>query len=200
MANIIFRSSSTASIPESTSVKNAPLTNLEIDGNFRSINNDIALRAPINNPVFTGTPSAPTATSGTNTTQLATTAFVASAVTPLAPIDNPTFTGTVSAATITASGTVTALDFNSTSDETLKSNIVKLHHSLINNINPVQFNWKDTGKTSYGVIAQELETIFPELVNINDDGIKSVSYIPMIAMLIAKVQYLENRIEELINK
>ena len=36
--------------------------------------------APIASPTFTGTPAAPTATAGTNTTQLATTAFVTSAV------------------------------------------------------------------------------------------------------------------------
>ena len=39
------------------------------------------LFAPLASPTFTGTPSAPTATSGTNTTQIATTAFVQSAVT-----------------------------------------------------------------------------------------------------------------------
>lgn len=32
--------------------------------------------APLGSPTFTGTPAAPTATTGTNTTQLATTAFV----------------------------------------------------------------------------------------------------------------------------
>ena len=37
-------------------------------------------KAPINNPTFTGIPSAPTATSGTNTTQIATTQFVSTAV------------------------------------------------------------------------------------------------------------------------
>lgn len=36
--------------------------------------------APLQNPTFTGTPKAPTATKGTSTTQLATTAFVATAV------------------------------------------------------------------------------------------------------------------------
>jgi len=36
--------------------------------------------APINSPTFTGVPAAPTATAGTNTTQLATTAFVQSAI------------------------------------------------------------------------------------------------------------------------
>lgn len=37
-------------------------------------------RAPLASPEFTGTPAAPTATAGTNTTQLATTAFVQSAL------------------------------------------------------------------------------------------------------------------------
>ena len=40
----------------------------------------LALKAPIASPTFTGVPAAPTASSGTNTTQVATTAFVTSAV------------------------------------------------------------------------------------------------------------------------
>ncbi len=39
--------------------------------------------APLNSPTFTGTPKAPTAASGTNTTQIATTAFVAQAIAAL---------------------------------------------------------------------------------------------------------------------
>jgi hypothetical protein len=89
-------------------------------------------RAPINSPTFTGVPAAPTATAGTNTTQLATTQFVTAAVaggtagvasfntrtgtvTLLladvtgaggAPIASPTFTGTPAAPT-PANGTNT---------------------------------------------------------------------------------------------
>ena len=37
---------------------------------------DIATKAPLASPTFTGTPAAPTASQGTNTTQLATTAYV----------------------------------------------------------------------------------------------------------------------------
>ena len=40
--------------------------------------------APINNPTLTGTPASPTANAGTNTTQIATTAFVSAAVAALA--------------------------------------------------------------------------------------------------------------------
>ncbi len=41
------------------------------------------LKAALASPTFTGTPAAPTATAGTNTTQIATTAFVAAAIAAL---------------------------------------------------------------------------------------------------------------------
>ena len=41
---------------------------------------DLALKAPIADPTFTGTPAAPTAAAGTDTTQVATTAFVKAAI------------------------------------------------------------------------------------------------------------------------
>jgi len=45
-----------------------------------TINADLSTYAPLASPAFTGTPTAPTATAGTNTTQIATTAFVKTAV------------------------------------------------------------------------------------------------------------------------
>lgn len=50
-------------------------------GTVLTAHQDISGKAPINSPTFTGTPAAPTATAGTNTTQIATTAFVAAAIT-----------------------------------------------------------------------------------------------------------------------
>lgn len=41
-----------------------------------NLTNDLAAKAPLASPTFTGTPTAPTAAVGTNTTQIATTAFV----------------------------------------------------------------------------------------------------------------------------
>lgn len=46
----------------------------------KAISTLLALKAPLASPALTGTPTAPTATSGTNTTQIATTAFVKDAV------------------------------------------------------------------------------------------------------------------------
>lgn len=51
----------------------------EIDTEFTAISNAIASKADSNSPTFTGTPAAPTAVAGTNTTQLATTAFATAA-------------------------------------------------------------------------------------------------------------------------
>lgn len=53
----------------------------EIDTEFNNIATAIATKADIASPTFTGTPAAPTASAGTSTTQLATTAFVSAATT-----------------------------------------------------------------------------------------------------------------------
>ena len=66
------------------------------DSNYATtITTALGLKSPIASPTFTGTPAAPTASAGTSTTQLATTAFVATSFSPLA---SPTFTGTVTVA------------------------------------------------------------------------------------------------------
>lgn len=59
----------------------------------------LALKAALASPTFTGAPAAPTAAAGTNTTQLATTAFVSTAVSPKAPTASPAFTGNPTAPT-----------------------------------------------------------------------------------------------------
>lgn len=58
----------------------------EIDTELSAISNAIASKADINSPSFTGTPVGPTASAGTNTTQLATTAFVTAALSAAYPV------------------------------------------------------------------------------------------------------------------
>jgi hypothetical protein len=58
----------------------------EIDNEFNSISGAISSKADIASPTFTGTPAAPTAASGTNTTQLATTEFVTVALAAVYPV------------------------------------------------------------------------------------------------------------------
>ncbi len=52
-------------------------------GEVTGLTSDLALKAPLASPALTGTPTAPTAAAGTNTTQIATTAFVTGAVADL---------------------------------------------------------------------------------------------------------------------
>lgn len=53
----------------------------EMDNEFNAIAGAISSKADIASPSFTGTPAAPTATAGSNTTQIATTAYVRGEVT-----------------------------------------------------------------------------------------------------------------------
>jgi hypothetical protein len=69
------------SAPESLNTLNELSAALNDDANFATtITSSIAAKASLASPTFTGTPTAPTAVSGTNTTQIATTEFVQFAV------------------------------------------------------------------------------------------------------------------------
>ena len=58
----------------------------EIDAEFNNIAIAMATKADLISPIFVGTPTAPTAAYGTNTTQLATTAFVTAALQLIYPV------------------------------------------------------------------------------------------------------------------
>lgn len=97
-----------------------------------------------------------------------------------------------------ANGVITAIDFNATSDINLKENIEPISGSLnvLSQMNPVSFNWKETGDKSYGFIAQEIEEILPDIVD-EHNGIKSISYIQIISFLVDAVKNQEERIKKL---
>ena len=82
----------------------------EIDTEFTAISSAVASKADINSPSFTGTPTATTASTGTNTTQLATTAFVTAALSAIYPVGSVYINAAVSTnpATLLGFGTWTA--------------------------------------------------------------------------------------------
>ena len=86
MANYVKATNFTAkdSLPSGNSGK--IIKGAEIDTEYTAIASAIASKADINSPAFTGTPTAPTASAGTSTTQLATTAFVAAALQAAYPV------------------------------------------------------------------------------------------------------------------
>ena len=77
----------------------------EINDEFDAIQTAVNSKANLQSPTFTGTPAAPTAAAGTQTTQIATTAFVNTAVANV---------GTLSAFSLVESGTDLLIKYNGT--------------------------------------------------------------------------------------
>jgi hypothetical protein len=100
---------------------------------------------------------------------------------------------------------VTGSIFN-TSDRRLKNNIETINESITEDlftINPIIFSYKNdiTNKPHYGVLAQDVEKVFPELVENNYiSGYKTVNYQELIPLMLAKMKYMQNEINELKNK
>lgn len=105
----------------------------------------------------------------------------------------------------TQSGAVYAsAGFYDTSDMRVKDNIESIDVSKADKIRLVEFDRTDREHHGYGVIAQELETVYPSMVNTDENGFKTVNYSEIYAV---KIKYLEDKIaaleaivDKLINK
>jgi hypothetical protein len=101
---------------------------------------------------------------------------------------------------------IQASNFSSRSDQRLKNTILNLDSSTISKylqLRPVTFFWnqnqpRDT-KLQYGLIAQEVETLFPEMVNTGTDEMqtKSVNYQALHALSLKVIQSQQAEIETL---
>jgi len=87
------------------------------------------------------------------------------------------------------------------SDEKLKSNINNITNALqtLKTLNGKSYHYKKSTQISYGLIAQEVEKILPEIVETDDDDIRSISYNDIIAFLIEAIKELDDKIEGLRN-
>jgi hypothetical protein len=111
-------------------------------------------------------------------------------------------TTSITANTAAFAGEVSAQDFNTTSDIGLKNSVATIGNAneIIENLRGVSFRWNSTDKPAYGVVAQEVEEVLPELVVDNKDGIKSVKYLGLIGFLIESNKQLIQRMETLEQK
>ena len=101
---------------------------------------------------------------------------------------------------VLANGSTYASAFYYTSDERLKKNIAPISESLgkLEKLNGVYFNWKSDNEPSMGLIAQDLEKVFPEAVSTNaQTGFKSVDYGKMVAPLIEAIKEQQQEITDL---
>jgi hypothetical protein len=137
---------------------------------------------------LTGLAGAPSLQTVLNTGNTSTIGMSISGVTTLT-----TLTGTH----INISGICTAQDFDALSDINYKTNILTIENALdkVNELRGVSFDWKKSGSSSYGVIAQELEDVLPELVHGEEP--KTVNYNGIIGVLIEAVKELKKEIVEL---
>ena len=110
---------------------------------------------------------------------------------------NGNFGGSITAVNGNFSGIVTATDINSASDINLKTNVREIENPLnkVLQIRGVNFDWKESGRTSAGVIAQEVEKVLPELIS--GDATKVVNYNGLIGVLIEAVKEQQKQIDEL---
>jgi hypothetical protein len=79
------------------------------------------------------------------------------------------------------------------SDRSLKSNISELSYGLdtLMQLNPVSYTMNQTGKEQIGFIAQEVESLVPELVGEVANGKKGLAYGQMTAVIVKSVQELD---------
>ncbi len=97
------------------------------------------------------------------------------------------------------SGSVQANSFYYSSDRSLKKDIIPINGALskISQLEGIYFKWKENGKESIGMLAQDVEKIFPEAVNEDSKGLKTVNYGVLVAPLIKALQEQQKEIEEL---
>lgn len=113
------------------------------------------------------------------------------------PVDALDVTGNV-----VVTGSVWASGAILTSDQRLKKDIATLPGALdsLEKLRGVTFHWIDPAKgakTQYGVIAQEVEKVYPDLVDTDAKGMKSVNYNGFVAPLIESIKELKTENDSL---
>ena len=89
-----------------------------------------------------------------------------------------------------------------TSDKNHKEEIEPISESKIENLfdlEPVEYKLKSdtTNKKHYGLIAQDVEEIYPELISDSNLGFKTVNYMELIPLLLLKMKNMQKEIDGL---
>jgi len=110
---------------------------------------------------------------------------------------------TTSAGNWNMSGNVSANQYTATSDITLKENLLDIDGALqkISQINGYTYNFIKTPELrNAGLVAQEVEKVVPEAVTENSEGIKSIDYNGVIALLVSAIKEQQAEIDLLKEK
>ena len=82
----------------------------------------------------------------------------------------------------------------SSSDRRLKENIELTKYGLkdLQKLTAVDFTWKDSKEPSFGLIAQEVQKVFPEIVSTDSDGYLQVDYSLLVVIVIKALQEIQS--------
>ncbi len=111
---------------------------------------------------------------------------------------NPTESSGNALEFVSGAHVTTAGSFVDASDQALKENVEDLPYGLreVNEMQPRSFDYKIDGSHSIGFVAQEMESVIPEVVS-GKDGHKGISYGQLTAVLVNAVQELSDRVDQL---
>lgn len=184
------------------SVKGTPLTNNEVDTNFTNLNSEIS---SIETSINTINSNISTINGDIDDLELAIAECTltidgdASGSATITNLANTTITLDVSniSGNLTVTGDVSAANFNSTSDVSLKENLNIIDYPLekLSQLNGYTFDWKSSKKSAIGIVAQEVEKVFPQMVVTGEDGVKRVSYDSLIPVLLEAIKELNSKIK-----
>jgi hypothetical protein len=106
--------------------------------------------------------------------------------------------GTIPAYKLDVDGDIQAGGFYYPSDASMKKDIVTIPNALVSilRLRGVEFNWKKNGKPSFGIVAQEVQKVYPELVNTDArTGLQSVAYGNLIGPLIEAIKEQQKQMD-----
>jgi len=115
----------------------------------------------------------------------------------------PILSSTISGSLINSSGDVVAFQ---SSDKKLKDNVSVILKPIekVKQISGYEFDWNNKQDIyqghDFGVIAQEVEKVMPELVRTNSNGFKGVKYEKIVPLLIESIKEQQKQIDELKKK
>lgn len=98
----------------------------------------------------------------------------------------------------TFTNSVYALSFVPTSSLVYKTNVKTYENALetVKKLRGVSFNWKDSGKPSVGLIAEEVDQVLPEVVAHDDKETTGVNYDSLVGVLVEAVKEQQNHIQK----
>jgi len=98
----------------------------------------------------------------------------------------------------TFTNSVYALSFVPTSSLVYKTNVKTYENALetVKKLRGVSFNWKDSGKSSVGLIAEEVDRVIPEVVAHDGQTATGLNYDSLVGVLVEAVKEQQNHIQK----